>query len=54
MPVKEARTKLLSRDGKTEPWTVLGCQVGNHSGVFPITKTERGWACPEHGGKFDV
>lgn len=29
-------------------WTVLDCQVGNHSGVFTITKTPRGWACPKH------
>lgn len=26
-------------------WTVLDCEIGNHSGVFQITLTTQGWGC---------
>lgn len=44
------RTRAGSRPGKR--LTILDCQVGGHSGVFPITRLDDGrWACPEHGGR---
>lgn len=39
------------RQGRKQPMMVLPCKVGNHEGVFPITRTEHGWACPQHGGQ---
>ncbi len=39
---------LRKEPGTNKRMTMLDCQVGKHTGVFTITKTERGWACPAH------
>jgi hypothetical protein len=39
---------LRKAPGSNKRLTQLDCEVGNHTGHFPITKTWRGWACPKH------
>ena len=44
------RIPVCKKDGN-KVLTLLDCEVGNHTGHFPITRTDKGWACAKHGGE---